>query len=98
MQTCELKKSSTIFKDIIEKNNIKDNIILKIDVEGAEYDIINDLVDNYSEFFNKVVKIVGETHLGFDKFYDKVKIFGLKTNYKKINDNGICQFEISKEI
>jgi FkbM family methyltransferase len=60
---CEIKKASEVSKEIIEENNIS-NIIFKIDVEGAEYDIIDDLSENYPEVFDKIEIIIGEAHNG----------------------------------
>lgn len=89
---CNVKKASTILKEMIEKNKIK-NIIFKIDVEGAEYDIIEDLSNNYPEIFSKIDIIVGETHLGFDKF-TKYLPKEYKVIWKEEHDNGTCPFEI----
>ena len=92
-QQCIIKKASTILKELVEKNNIK-NIILKIDVEGSEYEIIEDLVSCYPEIFNKICLIIGDTHLGFDKFYNLLP----KNMYKVVKiqpeNNNCCPFEI----
>ena len=93
---CEVKKSSEILKRIVKTNDVE-NIILKIDVEGAEYDIFDDLVENYPELFDKTVKIIGDTHLGFDRFYNKIKDFGYDITWKKPHDNGTCPFELTKK-
>ena len=61
----KVKKASDILLDIIEKNNIKSNIVLKIDTEGAEYKIINNLIDN--GVLNFVDIILGEGHLFSDE-------------------------------
>ena len=92
---CEIKRASEVLKQLIVENNIE-NIILKIDVEGAEYDIFDDLVENYPEIFNKVQKIVGETHLGFDRFFNKIKSFNYEITWKNPLKNGTCPFELSK--
>lgn len=39
-----VKKASEVILDIISKNNITSNIVLKIDTEGAEYKIVYDLI------------------------------------------------------
>ena len=56
----DVKKSSEIIGDIIENNNIKSNLVLKIDVEGSEFDILDDLID--SGLINKFDLILGEGH------------------------------------
>lgn len=60
-----VKKASNVILDIIEKNNVKNNIVLKIDTEGAEYKIINDLIKN--EVLDFVDVILGEGHLFSDE-------------------------------
>ena len=68
-QICDVKKASEILKPIIIGNDVK-NIILKIDAEGAEYDIFEDLRDNFPEIFDRVEIIVGDAHLGFERFFN----------------------------
>lgn len=51
-------------------------------MEGAEYEIFKDLASNYPAIFNKIYKIVGETHLGFDKFYNIIEPFGFNVIWK----------------
>lgn len=91
-----IKQASKILKQIIEDNNIQENIIIKCDVEGAEYDIFNDLAQNYPEIFDKTVKIVGETHLGFDMFYEIIKPYEFDIVRIEQHDNQTCPFELSK--
>ncbi len=91
-QKCEIKKASIVLKELIEKNKL-DNIIFKIDVEGAEYDIIEDLSENYPEIFSKINILVGDTHLGFDKFF-KYLPSEYKIVWKEEHANGTCPFEI----
>lgn len=93
---CELKQTSEILKQIIEFEKV-DKIVLKIDVEGSEYEIFDDLIKYYPQIFNKIVKIVGEAHLGFDKLYDKLKTFGYTIVWKK-KYKDFDEFELSKEI
>lgn len=95
MVNCNIKQSSRILKEIIDKNNIE-NIIFKIDVEGAEYEIMQDLVDNYPEIFNKITCIIGDTHLGYQKFIDILPTGNFKEIRKEPNDNGTCPFELAK--
>ncbi|WP_295161183.1 FkbM family methyltransferase [uncultured Brachyspira sp.] len=71
-----IKKASETIKDIITKNNIKEKIIIKIDVEGAEYDIFNSLIDEYPELFEQVEIIIGDFHLGRQGIDKKLHNFG----------------------
>lgn len=54
-----LKVSSITLKDIFERNKIKKIDYLKIDTEGAEFDII---LNSPKEIFKKISKIVMEYH------------------------------------
>lgn len=95
-QLCLIKKVSEVFRHIIEDEDI-DNIIFKIDVEGAEYDIMEDLAANYPEIFSKIEILIGDTHLGFERFFNSLpsdKFHIVKTNP---SDNGCCSFEIIRK-
>ena len=94
-QIATIKKASTVLKQIINENDIN-NIILKIDVEGSEYDIIDDLNANYPEIFEKIIKVIGETHLGFEKFYNRLSAYDYKIVHAQPNKNGTCPFELIK--
>ena len=61
----EVKKSSEIISKIIEDNNISSKIVLKIDTEGAEYKIVDDLIQ--SGIINKIDVILGEGHIFSEK-------------------------------
>lgn len=92
---CEVKKSSEVLKEIIEKDNIE-NIILKIDVEGAEYEIIEDLAENYPEIFEKIEIVIGEAHKGPSAWCSLTKTFA-KFDYclstsKNDDSLGLSQF------
>ena len=52
---------------------------------------------NYPEIFDKTVKIVGDTHLGFDRFYNIVKPYEFKITWKEQHENETCPFELSKD-
>lgn len=56
----EVRCASEVIEHIIERDNIKSKIVLKIDTEGSEYKIIDDLIQ--SNTINKVVLILGEGH------------------------------------
>jgi len=94
-QVCEIKKTSEVISKIVEENSL-DNIIFKIDAEGAEYDIIEDLSENYPQIFDKIAILVGDTHLGFERFYDFLPKDKFKIVYANKQENGCCPFEIVK--
>ena len=82
-----IKNSSEFLKKIVEENNIKEKIIIKIDVEGAEYDIFNSLIDEYPKLFEQVEMIVGDFHMGTQNIDKKLSNFGFinMAPPKKIN-------------
>ena len=94
-QVCEIKKTSEVISKIVEENSLE-NIIFKIDAEGAEYDIIEDLSENYPQIFDKIAILVGDTHLGFERFYDFLPKDKFKIVYANKQENGCCPFEIVK--
>jgi len=81
-----IKKASTILKEIVKKNNVI-HIVLKIDVEGAEYDIFEDIINEYPELLDKVDVIIGEAHSGLDPLVNSLKHFGFSelSNKKTLN-------------
>ena len=56
----EVRRASEVINDIINLDDITSNIVLKIDTEGSEYKIINDLID--SGVIYKIDLILGEGH------------------------------------
>jgi FkbM family methyltransferase len=58
-----IEVESISLKEVMDSNNISICNFLKLDCEGAEYEILNALPD---EYFSKIMKIVLEYH-----FYDK---------------------------
>jgi len=82
-----IKEASTIILDIIKKDNINSNIVLKIDTEGSEHKILDNLIDN--NLLDKVDLIMGENHLGED--LDE-KLVGFKNIEKKFYGNKIYSF------
>jgi FkbM family methyltransferase len=79
-----LKKTSTILKKLIEKDNITSPLVLKIDVEGAEYDILEDLVN--ANLLSKFSIIIGECYYGMEGITKYLKGFKL-INQTKITEN-----------
>ncbi|MCD7879221.1 MAG: FkbM family methyltransferase [Candidatus Gastranaerophilales bacterium] len=88
---CKIVQASVFLKELIEQHNIS-NIIFKIDVEGVEYDILQDLADNYPEIFKKIEIMIGDTHCGFEKFLKIVAPFNFKIVEAKPETNGSCSF------
>ncbi len=72
---------TTNLHDLINKNN---NIFLKIDIEGYEYEWINSLSN---EQLNKFKQIVIEIHLPFDQFKYKI-MHKLANNFYLIHIHG----------
>ena len=61
----KVKKTTDVINEIMENENISSKIVLKIDVEGSEYKIIDDLIE--SDLIYKMDLIIGEGH----KFIDR---------------------------
>jgi FkbM family methyltransferase len=75
-----LRKASEIIDEIITEKAIKAEIILKIDVEGAEYDILKDL--NQKGVLKKFSLILGECHDGMKKLEKYLNDFKLVDSTK----------------
>lgn len=60
----KIEIKTTTMKNIIDENNIDRCDLIKLDCEGAEYDIINSLPESY---FERVSKIVMEYHFADSK-------------------------------
>lgn len=63
-------------KEIIDHNEIKKCDLLKLDCEGAEYDILNSLPD---EYFNKIQRIILEYHIR-----NKIEFENLKQRFENL--------------
>jgi hypothetical protein len=64
--------------EIFEKNNIKICSLLKIDCEGAEYEILFNTTD---ELFRRIENIFFEIHPIKDHLPEELKIFLTKKGY-----------------
>ena len=60
-----VKNATDVIENIIENENISSKIVLKIDTEGSEYDIVDNLIE--SGLIYKMDLIIGEGH----KFNDR---------------------------
>ena len=69
MVDVDIVKSSSFLIKIINDHNITNRIILKIDVEGAEYDIFENLI-NDSNILDQIDIIIGESHMGLQPIID----------------------------
>ena len=72
-----IRKSSDILRAIVENENVE-NIVVKIDVEGAEYNIVDSLVSEYPDFLRKTDILIGEAHLGLEPLVKQLAPFGFK--------------------
>lgn len=91
----QLVQASFCLKDIIEHRDIS-NIIFKIDCEGAEYKILQELADNYPQLFEKIEIMIGDTHCGFEKFLKIIAPFNFKIIEALPEKNGCCAFLLCK--
>lgn len=75
------KVNSTTLQKIFEKNKIENCNLLKIDCEGAEYEILENLP---IEYYKKIQKIVIECHFVETKkdVFEKLRVFLNKQNFK----------------
>lgn len=79
-----VKKANEVLSNIIENENITSKIVLKIDTEGAEYNIIENLIE--SNIISKIDVLLGEGHLFKREHYcDKLKELGFKQIELQIN-------------
>lgn len=75
LKTAEVKMASEIISNIIESDQIISKKVLKIDTEGAEYKIINDLIK--SGLITQMDVILGEGHnFSDDDFNEDLLNFG----------------------
>jgi len=79
----EIKVKTITLKDIFDENKIKKCDLLKIDVEGTEYEILNTFPKQY---FNKINLIILETHnFVFPKNTEKIIKILSKRGFKICN-------------
>lgn len=73
----EVKKASDVISNIIDIENITSKIVLKIDTEGSEYKIMEDIIN--SDLINKIDLILGEGHkFGDNNIGDDLLKYGFK--------------------
>lgn len=83
---------SMTFNSYINTHNIKYVDLLKLDIEGAEYDLLNSMT---KEDFDKIGNILLEYHISAEKNMDdvallmgKLKMFGFDFELNKIHGHG----------
>lgn len=96
IQQCTIKPASLVLRDCIESNTLG-HIIVKIDVEGAEYEIMQDLSRHYPQMFAHVDIIMGDTHSGFIKLLDILRPYGYDVYMAQPHANGTCPFILIKQ-
>ncbi|MGF7118946.1 hypothetical protein [Methanobacterium oryzae] len=92
IKKAKIKEASGTISDIIKKDNINSNIVLKIDTEGSEHKILDNLISN--DLLKMFDIIMGENHLSGEN-YDE-RLVGFRNISKKIN-TGIYSFCYVKE-
>ncbi|MBP1946670.1 FkbM family methyltransferase, partial [Methanobacterium petrolearium] len=94
IKKAKVKEASTVLSDIIKNEKINCNIVLKIDTEGSEHEIIDNLINN--EVLNKVDLIIGENHLLGEDLDEK--LVGFKNISKTFHTDTIYSFCYVKDI
>lgn len=61
-----IKQASKVMRELIENDDIRLPIVLKIDIEGHEYEVFDDLAAN-PDIMRRIDVIVGEYHLGLGR-------------------------------
>ena len=88
IKKAKVKEASLVIEDIIKNEDINSNIVLKIDTEGSEHKIIDNLINK--DILDKVDLIMGENHLESEDL-DK-KLVGFKNVYKIYHNDTIYSF------
>ncbi|MEI0621054.1 FkbM family methyltransferase [Brachyspira pilosicoli] len=71
-----IKDTADVLKKIIKEDKIDNDIVIKIDTEGSEYDIFDSLLNNYIDIFDKVKLFIGEFHFGTNGIDKKLEDLG----------------------
>ena len=88
---CEVKN----INDVIQENNISSVDLIKIDTEGAEYDILTSMKD---EFLKKTSWITGELHGNRDfELLNYLNNLGFSISLNKKIDNRLFMFNAGKK-
>lgn len=85
----KVKKASDVVKKYLDMYKGY-NFVLKIDVEGAEYSIFEEL--NKEDLINKFYMITGEVHSGYKEIEEYFKNYTRIENDIKVNNTGLATF------
>lgn len=85
-----IRQTSRVLQELVEASDPVQRFILKIDVEGAEYDIMEDLTQHYPELLKRLDLIIGEAHLGLEPLDLALSGFGFQ-NISQKNYNAKTQ-------
>lgn len=92
----QLVQASFCLKDLMEHREIS-NIILKIDVNGAEHEILQELADNFPKIFEEIKIITGKTYSELDTILKILAPFNFKLVSTQPKKNGYCSFLLHKQ-
>jgi FkbM family methyltransferase len=73
-----VKRTSAVIESIRSQWPAMEKVILKIDVEGAEYAILADIIQNCPTFLEQVEVIIGEAHMGLEPLAKALRPFGFE--------------------
>ena len=76
----DIRDAFNALKEIFNNNEVEENIIMKIDTEGSEYEIFDSLLNNQKNIFDKIKLIIGEFHFGTKEIDKKLKKLGFENN------------------
>lgn len=93
IKKAKVKDASAVLLELIENDNIASNIILKIDTEGSEHKIIDNLISN--GVLDKIDLIMGENHIKSEDIGNK--LVGFKEVNKFHHSDTIYSFCYVKE-
>ena len=88
IKKAKVKEAGSVLLDIIENESINSNIVLKIDTEGSEGKIMDDLIRK--GVLDKVDLIMGENHLDHEDLDSK--LVGFEEISKVFHRNNIYNF------
>lgn len=88
---CLIRVASESLSEIFTQNPTA-HFILKIDVEGAEYEIMRDIAKHFPQAFERIDCILGDTHCGFLQWLEILRPFDYEVLSAKPTDNGCCEF------
>ncbi len=93
IKKAKVKEASAVILDIIKNDNINVRIVLKIDTEGSEHKILDNLINK--GVLDKIDLIMGECHLESEDLDDK--LVGFKNIYKTYHTDTIYSFGYVKD-